>query len=356
MTLFWHGHFATRARDVRDAYLMAQQNCFLRDHAVDSFAVLAAGIIHDPAMLKFLNNDRNNRKRPNENLARELMELFTLGEGNYTEQDIRQGARALTGYFVDDNDFRFRKYAHDPDEKTLFSRKGDFDGDDFVRILLAQPACSQFIAFKLYRHFVADIPEDPKLAPAAAKQVIVTLAEQLRADDYRLKPMLTRLMRSEHFYDPGVVGQQIKSPALVAVGTARMLGTPLRRPLRVCQAMAMAGQDLFDPPNVAGWDGGRSWINTSTLFVRQNLCAYLIAGEGKDKDAYDLTPVREALGDASGPDAVRVLANWLVGHHLPDERRQPLNDFVKHTGSLDDDRVLKGLLLLITAMPEYQLT
>ena len=358
MTLFWHGHFASRHRNVNDAYLMAQQNAFFRRHALDSFAQLCFGIVREPAMLKFLNNDRNHRRRPNENLARELMELFTLGEGNYSEHDIRQGARALTGYFIDDNDFAFRKNAHDTGSKSLLGYTGDFDADDFAHMLLEKFTCAQFISYKLYRHLVADIPDEPKLVSLQDREVINQLAQRLYRDRYELQPMLKMLLRSNHFYAPTVMGRKIKSPTELAIGTLRMLNNPKRNQQRIWQAMGLAGQMLFDPPTVAGWDGGRAWINTSTLFIRQNLAAYLVTGKrrnGKQDGPMDLAFVRQQLDDGDAQDKTQKLIDWFVGHHLPEDRREPLLQFTRKTGSLDDDKPLADLLLLITAMPEYQL-
>lgn len=357
MTLFWHGHFASRQRNVRDAYLMAQQNFLLRKHALDNFGKLCFGILRDPAMLVFLNNNQNNRRRPNENLAREFMELFTLGEGNYTERDIKQGARALTGYFVKDNAFYFNEHAHDDGSKTLFSRQGDFNGDDFVRLLLEQKGCSEYITYKIYRHLVADIPDEPQNVSPPHRTIIRELATTLRKHKYDLKPMLKQLLQSEHFYDTANIGMKIKSPAELAVGTMRMLDTPKRNPKRIWQAMGLAGQMLFNPPTVAGWTGGRTWINTSTLFIRQNLASYLIVGQPRRHQAqFNGKAVYSQIGTGSNHQCVDRLIDWLVGHHIPDERRQPIVDFVDQHGSLDNERVLKGTLLLITAMPEYQLT
>ncbi|MGB0768131.1 MAG: DUF1800 family protein, partial [Phycisphaeraceae bacterium] len=180
LTVLWHGHFATRHRDVRDAYLMEQQNTFFRDHANASFADLAAGIVRDPAMIKFLNNDQNRKSRPNENLARELMELFTLGEGHYTEDDIRQGARALTGYHVDDNDFALKRFQHDRGEKTILGQTDAFDGDGFVDLLLQHRACARMVALKLYRHFVADVADDWDLLDAGTRSCVDELARLMR--------------------------------------------------------------------------------------------------------------------------------------------------------------------------------
>jgi len=167
LALFWHGHFATSYRGTQDSYHMFLQNRLFRAHAAGSFTELCHGMIRDPAMLRYLNNNNNRRQAPNENLARELMELFTLGEGNvYTERDIREGARALTGYTFHDDEFVFRRRWHDSDMKTIFGQTGAFDGDDFVRLILSQRIVSEFICMKLYRFFVSDQPEAlPRDAP-----------------------------------------------------------------------------------------------------------------------------------------------------------------------------------------------
>lgn len=362
LTLLWHGHFATRHRDIRDAYLMQQQNEMFRAHANGSFADLARGIVRDPAMIKFLNNDRNNKRQPNENLARELMELFTLGEGHYTEDDIKEGARALTGYTVDDNDFRFNNLAHDRGRKDILGTSDWYNGDSFVELLLKQQACSRFVALKLYRHLVADVSDNWDLLPAENKRVIDQLADQFRREDYQLEPVLTRLLTSEHFYDPQIVGNKIKSPVQVVVGTARSLGTPTRNERGLTQALSAMGQDLFEPPSVAGWDGGRSWINTSTLFIRQNTAVYQITGTSpsqdfqKDEMDYDPMPLLEGVADKTSPRQVADhLIDALLGEHLPPIRREPLVRFMEQRSKGVTPDSVVGLLLLITAMPEYQL-
>ncbi|MEX0774238.1 MAG: DUF1800 domain-containing protein [Phycisphaeraceae bacterium] len=359
LTLLWHGHFASNHRTVRDSFLMYQQNALLREHAAGNFAQLVYGIIRDPAMLRFLDNNSNRKSKPNENLARELMELFTLGEGNYSEDDIKQGARALTGYSFEDNDFVFHRRQHDSQAKQIFGQSGDFAGEDFVRLILAKPACSEFVAFKLYKHFVADVT-DPRRLPPAAAVVVRKLAEELRRGEYALRPVLTTLFRSQHFYDATITGNMIKSPAQLLAGSMRVLATP-RRDLGVLTgAMQMMGQELFNPPSVKGWDGGETWINSSTLFVRQNLCVYLLTGKmssrGKwksDKSGYDATAMIDDAQHKSPQTLVDTLMSALLGAQRLPQHRDTLLDFVKERG-VKDDTVL-ALLLLITAMPEYQL-
>ncbi len=359
LVLLWHSHFASNHRTVRDSFLMLKQNAMFRRHANDSFAALAMNIVRDPAMIRFLNNDSNNKDHPNENLARELMELFTLGEGNYTENDIKQGARALTGYTARDNDFVFRQNAHDAGAKTILGKRGRFNGDDFVRILLAHRQCAAFVAYKLYRHFVSDMPNGPD---PAAKTVIRKLAQQLYARQYQIAPVLKTLFKSEHFYDPAIVGNLIKSPAQLVVGTVRGLQPPDRDAGILDTAMNMMGQRLFDPPSVAGWDGGRSWINTSTLFVRQNLCAYLISGKLPFKDGWSRNDVNYDPGflvkDLPAPKPAAVtdhLIATLLGDRVAPQRREQLIGFLSDRGGPINRDTLIATLLLITAMPEYQL-
>ncbi len=358
LTLLWHGHFASNHRTVRDSYHMYMQNAMLRQHAAGNFADLASNIVRDPAMIRFLDNNANRRQRPNENLARELMELFTLGEGNYTENDIKEGARALTGYTFEDDAFVFDARQHDSGEKTILGQRGKYDGDGFVKLLLTRPACAEFVAFKLYRHFVADVP-DFKLLSAPQGVVVKRLAEMLRAGGYALRPVLKTLFASRHFYDDSVVGNMIKSPVQLAVGTVRTLRTPVRNMDVLSNAMGLMGQRLFDPPTVAGWDGGPTWINSSTLFVRQNLCVYLLTGvqpgrKGAEKTAYDPKFLTAGLPAQSPPSVVDHLMVTLLGAQRLPQRREQMMAFIRNRGGMKQDTVL-ALLLLMTAMPEYQL-
>ena len=360
LTLLWHSHFATRHRDLRDSYLMYQQNQMFRTHANGSFAALAGGIVRDPAMIHFLNNNRNIARRPNENLARELMELFTLGEGNYTENDIREGARALTGYTVRDNDFHFARGSHDLGRKTILGAAGWWDGDDFVQLLLRQEACARFVALKLYRHFVADVTDDWEVLPARNRRVVQQLADLLKRSEFQVAPVLTRLFKSRHFYDPQIIGQKIKSPAHLVAGAARAMRTPERDGRTLVRLLRAMGQDLFEPPSVAGWGGGRAWINTSTLLLRQNACAYLVVGHEnanarrRQNSDYDPMVLFEDVEVPEPRQAVDHLCDLMLGPHVTAERRALLYRFMDGRAEVSSASVT-ALLLLITAMPEYQL-
>ena len=307
MTLFLHGHFATGYRPVEDSYHMFKQNELFRSNATGNFRDdLVRNIIRDPAMIKYLNNNQNSRRAPNENLARELMELFTLGEGRgYTEQDIKQGARALTGYTYRDDEFYFNAGNHDDEMKVIFGKRDKWDGDDFVDLIFARSSASDFICEKLYRFYVNDsnnVHEGP------AKSVIRQMAKTFKADNFELKPMLRKLFLSKHFYDESNRSAIIKSPTQLVVQAIRSLRAPARNMPRLVQACSLMGQDLFKPPSVKGWDGGRKWINTSTLFTRQNTLIYLLTGRmpgqqavGQQFQRFRCSPSRRTSQGAARP-------------------------------------------------------
>ncbi len=365
LTLFWHGHFATGYRTIENSWHMLAQNGFLRSNCAGSFTDLAHGIIRDPAMLKYLDNDENRRRSPNENLARELMELFTLGEGaGYTEADIREGARALTGLTFRDNDFVFDAREHDAGPKTILGRTGNFSGDEFVAIILGKPQCARFLATKLYRFFVNDAPT----ASRDGVETIERLAKELRDRKYAIRPVLRTLFRSQHFHAPENRQAVVKSPVQLVVQTVRSLGTPVRDLSALSAACDLMGQQLFQPPSVKGWDGGRSWINTATLFVRQNVAVYLVTGrrpQAFDWDpsdaAYDASHLLDGLRDAAGSvdarEAVRNLSSFVLGAPPSPARLAQFESFLEELnggGALTPDRV-KALLCLLCATPEYQL-
>jgi len=263
LTLFWHGHFATGAGKVRDARMMHRQNEMLRANAAGNFRDLLVGILTDPAMLVYLDNGENRKDHPNENFGRELLELFTMGVGNYTERDIREASRAFTGWTNDGVEFRFDAENHDFGEKTFLGRTGAFDGEDIIDIILEAPVTAEFIAGKLYRFLVR---EELDAATRAA------LGDTFRGAGYELRPLLRRIFLSRDFYSPASVATQIKSPVQLVVSTYRKLGlTRLPTIPDFNRLTAGLGQTLFNPPNVAGWAGGRTWITPALLLERGNL-------------------------------------------------------------------------------------
>jgi uncharacterized protein (DUF1800 family) len=263
LTLFWHGHFATGENKVRDYRMMLQQNRMLRANASGRLPDLLVGILKDPAMLVYLDNGENVKSHPNENFGRELLELFSMGVGNYSEHDVREAARAFTGWTNDVLAYKFDAAQHDFGEKTFLGRKGAFNGDDIIRIILEQPVTGEFVAAKLYRYFVRE-----DIAPAVKTQ----LGREFRQSGYQIKPLMTRILLSRDFYSPPSYATQIKSPAHLVVSTYRKMG--LREVPTIPDFGRMTGglgQSLFDPPNVAGWAGGRTWITPATLLQRGNM-------------------------------------------------------------------------------------
>lgn len=272
MTLFWHGHFATSIQKVRDAYWMWLQNDTLRRNALGNFAALVKKISRDPAMMIYLDLQQSRREHPNENWARELMELFTVGIGNYNEQDIRESARAFTGYRIDftTQQFRFAPFQQDHGPKKFMGRTGNLNGDDIIETLISKPACAQFIGRKLWRFFAEDGP------PAA---IVDSVAATIRQHNFEMRPVLREILGSSEFYSERAMGSQIKSPVQYIIQTSKMLNAPAPPPLAAQNAMRQMGQILFAPPNVKGWDGGKQWISTSTLLFRYNFANYLINGD-----------------------------------------------------------------------------
>ena len=269
MTLFWHGHFTSGMREVRNALYMAEQNFLLRKHATGNFGQLVLDISRDRAMLSYLDGNRNFKEHPNENYARELMELFTLGEGNYTEQDIQEAARAFTGWNFNEEGFVFRGRQHDWGHKVFMGQRGKWNGDDIVKLILKQRECSEYLATKLCTYFVRPDPD---------KRLVRAVARDIRRHKYEIKPVLKDLFMSEAFYHPDARGSIVKPPAVLLVGAARHLNTTISDLPAAVSALNSMGQELFQPPNVKGWDGGEKWINTARLFQRYNVVGGLIHG------------------------------------------------------------------------------
>ncbi len=262
MTLFWHNHFVSGMQKVQSPQLMYRQNVLLREHALGNFGALLHAVARDPAMLRYLDSAFNRKGRPNENFARELMELFTLGEGHYTEQDVKEVARAFTGWSLNPQTgrFVFRPAQHDDGPKTVLGRNGNFGGDEVLDILLDRPETAALIAGKLWREFVS-----PQPAPAEVSRI----AGELRGSGYDIRAALRVLFNSDAFYAPAHRGVLVKSPADLVVGTLRQFEFEVPDVLPFVFAMGQSGQVLFAPPNVKGWPGGELWINASTLLQRK---------------------------------------------------------------------------------------
>jgi len=299
MTLFWHGHFATTEEKVRDYRKLHIQNELLRQHATGKFRDLMVAVAKDPAMLSFLDAGVNLKGAPNENFAREIMELFTMGVGNYTEQDIKEAARAFTGWNYNDLRFVINPQQHDDDEKTILSRTGRFTGEQVIDILLAQPVTAEFLAGKLYRYFVRE-----DLSPAFQQR----LGKLLRDSNYDIAAFMETLLLSKDFYSQASVATRIKPPVELLISTYKKMGlTAVPGIPDFNEQSEMLGQKLFYPPNVAGWAHGRSWITPGLLLARGNVIydtvyppINFVAPDRVANGLYQIEPVADKL--AQGQD------------------------------------------------------
>lgn len=371
MTLFWHGHFATSMEKVREPYYMWRQNELFRRLATGNWLQLLIEVGQDPAMLIWLDQAQSRKDHPNENFAREVMELFALGEGHYTEKDITEAARALTGWSLDREAEKFveRPRLHDEGTKTVLGQTGNFDGRDVLRIIVEQPQAGKFITAKLWNFFAGT---------TASATLNDELAKVFREGGDKFKPMLRAMFLSEEFYAPEVVRAQVKSPVQWLVTAVRQLERDLPPPL-VCTGLTRSlGQELFQPPNVKGWDGGVAWITTNNLLTRYNESATLVFGDLKAlQGAYQGKPNMAKIAERrlermrlSGvnPDKlftaeqlgardkfIAALEQRFLQGQLKPAQRKALNEFLDARGELDADDVL-GAVRLVMCTPDYQLT
>ncbi len=271
MTLFWHNHFATSIAKVRLTTLMFNQNLLIRKHALGKFGPFLHDMSKDAAMIVWLDNNSNLKSHPNENYAREVMELFTLGVGHYTEKDVREAARAFTGWHTNGADFDFNARFHDGGQKTVLGHTGAFNGDDVLDILLGRPECAEFLVRKLYRYLVSELHDPPA-------ELLAPLAEGFRRTDYDIDALIRRILSSRHFFSAHAFRQRIKNPVEYVLGAVRTVyaGDPPPQPL--VRRLELMGQQLFAPPNVKGWRGGQAWLNTSTVLARVNFAQALVMG------------------------------------------------------------------------------
>lgn len=353
-TLFWHGHWATSVEKVKDPFLIWQQNETLRANALGSARTLARDITRDPAMMRYLDLQQSKREKPNENFARELMELFTLGEGNYTERDIQESARAFTGYRIDpiSRQWWLQPRQHDDGTKTFFGKTGKLSGDDVLAIIFDDPQCAKFLARKLWVFYAGSEPS-PTLVEA--------LAADYRAGDFDTGKLLKTMFLSQEFYAPDVVRRQVKSPVQWLIGLSKMLETPLPGPIVSEGILRQLGQIPFAPPNVKGWDGGRAWISSSTLLLRYNIAGYLVTGKnagiglpGGSAGAVRVD-IEKVAPPQTSPDAVCDEIAWrLFQSSLPPAMNGKFTDYLVEHGTGATAR--GDLLQLMMSTPEFQLT
>jgi len=269
MTFFWHNHFST---STPLAYLMQVQNNTLRKNALGKFGDLLHAVAKDPAMILYLNNQQNKKAHPNENFAREVMELFTLGVGHYTENDIKESARAFTGWTVNaKGEYQFNDKQHDFDEKEFLGQKGNFNGDDILNIILSNKQVAIFITTKIYREFVN---------PNVNMERVEQLAESFFKSGYDISAMMRNIYMSDWFYDDENIGAKVSSPVELIVRYKKLINLDVTNKKTLVDVQKALGQVLFFPPNVAGWKGGNAWIDSSSLLLRLSIPLYIIRGEG----------------------------------------------------------------------------
>lgn len=369
LVLFWHGHFATSYQKVQSSYFMWRQLETFRENASGNWLKMLNAVAKDPAMLIWLDQAQSRKEHPNENFAREVMELFALGEGHYTEKDVTEGARALTGFALDrpHGEFVYRPYLHDNGTKTFLGKTGNLDGNDVLEIIASQPQTFRFISWKLWKFFGSENP-DPKLVQA--------LADVLHKNDGNFKPLLHAMFRSKEFYSPEVIRAQVKSPTQWLISSVRLLERELPPAIVSGQIVKSMGQDLLAPPNVKGWDGGLSWITTNNLLTRYNQAALLVMAENKmapegqgvqrmiseraskvaeHLHAVDVDKIVSESDRADKTKLVAALEKRFIQSTLSKKQTAELRDFLDSRGTLTDNDV-RHAIRLIMSTPEYQLT
>jgi uncharacterized protein (DUF1800 family) len=356
MTLFWHGHFATSNRKVANPYGMYGQNMLFRKYALGNFHEMLYNVSKDPAMIIWLDNQQNRKGKPNENYAREIMELFTLGIGNYTEQDIKEAARAFTGWQTLPNGFFFNQRQHDDGIKTVLGKSGNLNGDDVIEILVNQKATGKFLATKLVKFFVMDDPD-----PALVSRV----ADVYTKSNHNISKMVRAIFTDPIFLSEKSFHAKIKSPVELVIGSIKTLQIK-KLDSDLPQTMARMGQDLFMPPNVKGWDGGPAWIATDTMMERFNFANRITSAKFIEMSKFSKpSDIVAKQGLHSAGKMVDYFLDILVDGDVPASTREKLVAYVSSdikgnpVKTVPDEQTLdakmRGLVHLIMTLPTYQL-
>ncbi len=338
MTLFWHGHFATAASKVNRLGWLYNQNLLFRQHALGAFPALLSEISKDPAMMFWLDSQTNRKGSPNENYAREVMELFTMGIGTYTEQDVKEGARALTGWVIrrDADNSQFVPARFDDGVKNFLGHSENLGLDDVVSILASSPDTARFIGRKLARFFISDAPDDATLG---------AIANTYTSTSGDMKAVMRTVLTSDAFKNPAGFMDKIASPTEYVVTNLKLLGAK-SVDQTVLGAMRSMGQELFNPPNVAGWPGGSAWLNTDTIFTRLNFADRIVSNRNSEGPTY--VDPGAFLGAAK--DAVAYFVDLLTDGAMADANRQALQDYFGGTAKAADAKI-RGLVHLILSTP-----
>jgi uncharacterized protein (DUF1800 family) len=378
MSFFWHGHFACRNLNI---FFQQELLHVIRRNALGNFRDLLHDVSKTGAMLNFLNNNQNRKDHPNENFAREVMELFTMGRGNYTEHDVKEAARAFTGWGANaKGEFVFRRFQHDDGSKTVLGSTGNFDGDEVLEILLKQKQTAKFISQKIYRFFVND---------AIDEQRVDWLTDRFYKSDYDIDRLMEDIFTSDWFYDEKNIGCKIKSPVELLVGIQRILPMKLENEEALLLLQRLLGQILFYPPNVAGWPGGKTWIDSSTLMMRMRIPQLI-----NDRDEFNIKPKTDddqmmgrndddvqtrsdnnlpagRLGKAARPINAEIDWSKYVGYYNSVPRGDLVNDIAgnllqtkkavsadvinEYSDAVDKESFIKTATIQIMSTPEYQL-
>jgi len=355
MAFFWHGHFASR---VQNPKFNRQILNVIRKNALGNFKDLLFEVSQSPAMLNFLNNQQNKKDHPNENFAREVMELFTMGRGNYTEKDIREAARAFTGWSYDkEGNFLEKKKVHDESAKTFLGKTGNFNGSEVLNLILEQKATARFITAKIYRFFVNEKEDE---------DVINTLSENFYQSGYDIKKLMKTIFSGSWFYDTKNIGSRIKSPIELMAGMMRTLPMNIRNPENLIVYQKLLGQMLLYPPNVSGWPNGKSWIDSSTLMLRlqiPQIWSGLRPLDYRPKEDDDLD-----MGMKNNPNALaksfknpNITIDWAYVEKVF-SGKNPEDYLIQNSRSLDlasvknfSDHSVKMNIINLMSTPEYQL-
>jgi len=348
MTLFWHNYFAVSAAKVQSTKLMLQHVRLLRRYALGRFEPLLEAVSHDPAMLLSLDAAANRKARPSEDFARTLLERFGLGTGNFSEEDADEVARAFTGWFVLRNQLRYIPREHDEGAKKILGQKGDWGSKDAVRIMLRQPAAPRLAVGRLYRWLISetDAPSDALLAPLA----------QSYAKDYDTGKLVEAMLRSNLFFSPVAYRRRVKGPVEFAVGIVKglegMVGTA-----RLGNDLAALGQNLYHPPTVKGWQGGRNWINSSTLIGRGNLALALVSGTGPYGKKLDPSAVAARHGNSDVKSAGPFLLDLFLQGDIDPKVRDSLLKSTAASASAGGDSAqqIRRFAHTVLTLPEFQL-
>lgn len=374
MSFFWHGHFACRNLNV---FFQQQLLDVIRRNALGNFRDMLHEVSKTGAMLNFLNNNQNKKDHPNENFAREVMELFTMGRGNYTEDDVKEAARAFTGWGASPRgDFVFRKFQHDEGRKTVLGKTGNFDGDDVLDILLNQKQTAKFISKKIYQFLVNDTLDEEKVR---------WLADRFYKNDYDLSKLMEDIFESDWFYDEKNIGTRIKSPIELLVGMQRMLPMKLDNEEALLLLERVLGQVLFYPPNVAGWPGGKAWIDSSTLMMRMRIPQLFNNQDefnvkpkadddqmmGRTDDEENVQPGRNKIGKPDKPINAEIDWNKYAGFYDKTPQNELINNIAgillqtrkavsadvinEYSDAGNKESLIKTATIQIMSTPEYQL-